>query len=316
MSEMVGVYVGSDLTRYGFPNEHPFGSDRHDAFWNHAVHLGLDRQVQTLDPQICNESDLTLFHDESYVNTLKRKSVDGSGYLDYGDTPAFKGVYEASAYVVGSGLDALHRIMRGEHKRIFIPIAGLHHANRQSAAGFCTVSDLGILIQTLREQYQVQRIAYVDIDAHHGDGVFYSYQSDPDIIIGDIHEDGRFLYPGTGFAYETGTESATGTKINLPVMPGSDDEIFFSSWGRLEEFIRQFDPEFILFQAGVDSIIGDPLTHMEFTPKAHGYAAKRLCLLADEYCEGKILATGGGGYNRTNIAHGWCEVVKAMIQAG
>ncbi len=312
---MIGVYVGSDLSRYGFP-DHPFSNVRLDAFWHHAVDLNLDQQVDSLVPQSCEEEELTLFHDKSYIRTLKQKSKSGTGFLDYGDTPAFEGVYEASTYIVGSGIDAIHRIMRGEYNRIFIPIAGLHHATKQSAAGFCTVSDLGILIEVLRKQYQIQRIAYVDIDAHHGDGIFYAYEHDPDIIIGDIHEDGRFLYPGTGFAHETGSGNATGTKINLPVLPHADDQVFFRSWGRLEEFIQQFQPDFILFQAGADSIIGDPLTHMEFTPKAHGYATKRLCSLADEYCDGKLLATGGGGYNLTNIAHGWSAVVKAMIQAG
>ena len=310
-----GVYVGENIARYGFPAGHPFGTDRHDAFWNEAIRTGLDKDVEVLTPVICDEDDLLRFHDSDYVSFLKAKSAQGVGYLDGGDTPVFPGVFEAASYIVGSDLDAIDRMMQGEFSRIFVPIAGLHHCGPGSAAGFCAVSDLGVMIQTLRERYGIQRVAYIDIDAHHGDGVFYAFESDPDVIIGDIHEDGRYLYPGTGFAYENGKDDAVGTKLNIPVMPGSDNDVFYESWGKLEEFVRSFKPEFIVFQAGADSIDGDPITHMRFTPEAHGYASRRLCQLADEFADGRIIATGGGGYNRRNIALGWCEVLRAMIES-
>jgi acetoin utilization protein AcuC len=237
----------------------------------------------------------------------------GEGFLDCGDTPAFKGVFEAACFVVGSGLKALRHAMSGAHPRAFVPIAGLHHARRNSASGFCVFNDIGIIIETLRRSYGVERIAYVDIDAHHGDGVFYSFEEDPDLILADIHEDGRFLYPGTGFASETGKGAAAGTKLNVPLLPGADDHAFHSVWPRIEEFVISGKPEFILFQAGADSIAGDPITDMAFTPGAHGHAAGRLCGIADEYCGGRIIAMGGGGYNRTNLARGWSEVVSAML---
>ena len=234
--------------------------------------------------------------------------------MDYGDTPAFKGVFEATSYVVGSGLNSLVHIMSGESPRIFVPIAGLHHARRDSAAGFCVFNDPGVLIEALRNQHGLKRVAYVDIDAHHGDGVFYAFEEDSDLIFADIHEDGRFLYPGTGFAHETGKGTAKDTKLNIPMMPGSDDEAFHRLWPQLEEFVRAAKPEIILLQAGADSIKGDPITHMQFTPAAHGYAAKRLCAIADEFCQGRIIAMGGGGYNRINLGLGWSAVVEAMLE--
>lgn len=313
-SSGVGVYIGDGLRRYGFGDNHPFGVDRLDAFWNEALRTDLAKQVQVLEPVACDDDELTRFHDSDYVEFLKQMSSIGVGYLDGGDTPAVSGIYEASSFVVGSDLDALNRIFKGELSRIFIPIAGLHHATRTQAAGFCTVSDLGVLIETLREKFNVKRVAYVDIDAHHGDGVFYAFESDPDVIVADIHEDGRFLYPGTGFANETGKGEATGTKLNIPVMPNSADDVFYESWGRVEEFVRSFKPEMIILQAGADSIDGDPITHMRFTPQAHGHAARQLCRLAEEFCNGRFIATGGGGYNRRNIALGWCEVLKAMVE--
>ena len=143
--------------------------------------------------------------------------------------------------------------------------------------------------------------------------MFYSFEDDPDVIIADIHEDGRYLYPGTGFAEETGRGAAVGTKLNIPLPPGADDRAFHAAWPLVEEFVRARKPEFILLQAGADSIRGDPITDMAFTPQAHGHAATRLCRLADEFCDGRFIAMGGGGYNRTNLALGWNEVVRAML---
>ena len=134
----------------------------------------------------------------------RERSVTGEGYLDAGDTPAWRGVYEAAADVVGATLLAAEQIMAGKARRAFIPIAGLHHAARGSAAGFCVFNDCGVAVEMLRRNHGLKRIAYVDIDAHHGDGMYYGFESDPDLIFADIHEDGRYLYPGTGSAAETG----------------------------------------------------------------------------------------------------------------
>lgn len=309
-----GVYFGDDLARYGFGDGHPFGPDRLHAFWRETLKQGLDKRAAVMSPIACDEESLLRFHTTQYVARVKRASQDGGGYLDGGDTPAFKGVFEAGAFVVGSDLDALARIVGGETPRVFVPIAGLHHAKRDGAAGFCAFNDCGVVIETLRAQYDIRRIAYIDIDAHHGDGVFYAYQSDPDIAFADLHEDGRFLYPGTGAAEETGTGDAIGTKLNIPLDPGSDDAAFHRAWPLVEEYLRAFKPEIILLQAGADSIAGDPITHMQFTPAAHAHAAKSLVRLADEFCNGRIIAMGGGGYNRNNIALGWNAVLKAMVE--
>lgn len=310
------VYVGDDLARYGFGEGHPFGPDRLDAFWREAVKQGLDKKVHVATPARCSEDEILRFHTSDYVDRVKQQSLTGAGFLDYGDTPAFKGVFEAASYVVGSGLNSLIHSMSGDYPRIFVPIAGLHHARKNSAAGFCVFNDPGVLIETLRQEYGIKRVAYVDIDAHHGDGVFYAFEKDPGIIVADIHEDGRFLYPGTGFTHETGKGAAKGTKLNIPMLPGANDEAFHQVWPKLEEFVRASKPEVILLQAGADSIKGDPITHMQFTPDAHGYAAKRLCAIADEFCNGRIIAMGGGGYNRTNLGLAWSAVLESMLGKG
>lgn len=310
---ITGVYFGDQLGWYGFGDGHPFGPDRIHAFWRETLKQGLDKRVEIMAPVACDEQTLLRFHTPEYIERVKRASQTGEGYLDSGDTPAFKGVFEAGSYVVGSDLDALSRMVAGEMPRVFIPIAGLHHARRDSAAGFCAFNDCGVIIETLRAQYGIRRVAYIDIDAHHGDGVFYSYEGDPDVGFADLHEDGRYLYPGTGAASETGTGAAVGTKLNIPLDPGSDDQAFHRAWPRVEEYLRDFKPEIILLQAGADSIEGDPITHMRFSPAVHGHAAASLVRIADEYCDGRIIAMGGGGYNRTNLALGWNEVLKALL---
>ena len=311
-SSMVRLYFGDALGAYGFGQGHPFGPDRIYAFWKQTRKQGLDRRVRVQTPVETGDRELERFHTADYVAQVHRQSKSGKGFLDYGDTPAFEGVFEAAATVVGSGLDGLDSVMRGEDRRIFVPIAGLHHARRDRAGGFCVFNDAGVIIETLRQRYGVHRIAYVDIDAHHGDGVFYAFESDPEVFIVDIHEDGRYLYPGTGSARETGKGAAAGTKMNIPLPPGANDEVFERIWPVALEFLRAARPEIILLQAGADSIDGDPITHMRFSPLVHARVATDLCRLADEFCDGRLIAMGGGGYNRSNLALAWNAVLEEM----
>jgi acetoin utilization protein AcuC len=309
----VCVYLGDELKRYGFGDGHPFGSDRMEAFWREACDRGLDAAVGLHAPVCASRSDITRFHLDAYVDKLIALSARGEGFLDDGDTPAFEGVYEAAAFVVGTTLDACKQLMEGHCRRVFIPIAGLHHAQRGAAAGFCALNDCGVAIEMLESDYGLTRIAYVDIDAHHGDGVYYAFESDPLVIIADVHEDGRFLYPGSGAAREQGRGAAAGTKLNIPMPPDADDAQFMSAWQRVEAFVDAARPEFILFQCGADSLAGDPLTHLRFSSAAHGHAAKRLCALADAHADGRLLAMGGGGYNRRNLALAWTAVLEQLV---
>ena len=312
-SSPVAVYVGEALAAYGFGEGHPFGADRMQAFWERMLARGLDKRVQLRQPQQAGEKQILSFHTASYVERVKRQSISGSGYLDAGDTPAFTGMYEAAATVAGTVLAALGDVVSGHCRQAFVPIAGLHHARRDAAAGFCVFNDCGIAIETLRKQHAIQRVAYVDIDAHHGDGVFYAFEGDPDLIFVDLHEDGRYLYPGTGSVEESGIGVAKGTKLNIPMPPQADDQTFFRAWESVEQFLGQAKPEFILLQCGADSLAGDPITHLEYSAAAHRHAALRLKALAEQYCRGRLLALGGGGYNRENLACAWTAVVEALL---
>jgi len=309
------VIADEALGRYGFPDGHPFGPDRQSAFLREFRARGLNRRCLNGESRHCTTGELLSFHTPRHVDFVQARSADGQGTLDDGDTPAFRSCFEATSRVVGATLEAARGLMRGDAERAFVPIAGLHHATRDRAAGFCIFNDCGVLIEQLRRTANLTRIAYVDIDAHHGDGVFYAFEDDPAVIVADLHEDGHFLYPGTGGVEETGTHAALGSKLNIPLEPGAGDVEFALAWEMVIPHLERYQPEFIILQCGTDSMGGDPITHLALTEASHAMAASQLAALADRLGHGRVLALGGGGYNRGNIARGWCAVVEALLQS-
>ncbi len=310
---LTAVYAEAALADYHFGESHPFGPHRYAAFMQALEKTGLRQRVVLEHTRSATLEELERFHTPEYVVDVRERSKLGEGYLDAGDTPARRGIYEAAARVVGTVLNAVHDLCDNRYQHAFVPIAGLHHARRDAAQGFCVFNDIGVAIETLRQCYQIERIAYVDIDAHHGDGVYYSYASDPNLAIVDLHEDGRFLYPGTGARDEVGTGEGTGTKLNLPLPMGAGDREVLVAWQTGEALLRDFRPEFILLQAGADSLAGDPITHLSLTADAHAQITTRLCELAAEFSQGRLLGLGGGGYRLDNLAVAWTAVVRAML---
>jgi|SRR6476661_4988782 len=314
-----GVFFGEELARYSFGKSHPWNYDRIYHFQSkiQSEHLDIDCRLKVEEPCLTDEETILMFHNKDYVELVKNFSRSGSGVLDMGDTPAFKGMFEASCFVIGSTLKALDIVAtkKGGIEHAFNPIGGLHHARRDSAGGFCVFNDIGIAALVARKKYGLHRILYVDIDAHHGDGVYYEFQDDPLFFIADIHEDGNFLYPGTGSELETGIDQAEGTKLNIPLKPRSSDTDFIAAFHKIEEFIdnvAKFD--LIIFQSGADCLADDPLAHLNYTSNAHRYSANVLHRISHEYCNGRIIALGGGGYNNINLSVAWVEVIKSFIK--
>jgi len=315
-SRATALVHGEQIARYGFGEGHPFGPDRHGVFMRELTAQGLLESVESMSPREATMEELHWFHTAAFIGLVRERSATGTGYLDAGDTPAWKGVFEAASSVVGAALEAAEALMRGDARRAFVPIAGLHHASRSHAAGFCVFNDCGVVAEMLRRRHGLQKVAYVDIDVHHGDGVYYSFEEDPFLVFADVHEDGRFLYPGTGAVNENGIGLGRGSKLNIPMMPGAGDEEFFEAWARVEAHLEQQRPEFIIFQCGADSLEGDPLAHLRYTEEAHGHAARRLVDIAERHARGRVLGLGGGGYNRENLARAWTRVVREFVEAG
>ena len=314
LAEQVIVIGGEELASYGFPDGHPFGPDRHDVFMDELGRSPYEAQFVRRPSRLATRDEIERFHTAGYVERVRELSDLGYGFLDAGDTPAYPGVYEAAAHTVGGTLEALTAIMEGDIPRAFIPIGGLHHAARDRAAGFCVFNDCSVAIEVAMDVYGLERVAYVDIDAHHGDGVFYGFETDPRALFADIHEDGRFLYPGTGSRSETGKGAADGTKLNIPMPPSADDEAFLEAWSEVETYLEAAEPQLLLMNAGADSLAGDPITHLQYSENAHGHAASRLREFADRFCEGRVLGMGGGGYNRRNLARAWTRVVEGFAE--
>lgn len=309
----LGVSFGPESGLYSFPDGHPMNSRRTELFAASLTKLVSLTGMSEIIPAVqSSDADILSFHTRNYVDFVRRSSETGTGYLDYGDTPSFKGVLEASKYVVGNSLNGLRMIIEGDVDHFFNPVGGLHHARRDRAGGFCVFNDSAIAITESIQKLGLKKVAYVDIDAHHGDGVYYGSEEDPRVIIADIHEDGRFLYPGTGSADESGKGEAKGTKLNLPLPPGSGDAAFFEAFDKAASFVERFKPDFIFLQCGADGLRGDPLTHLSYSPRAHAYAARKLHELAHRLCDGRILAMGGGGYNPENVRDAWMSIAQEL----
>ena len=309
------VFVGDELAKYGFPDGHPFSKQRHTAYYSALESSDLIAKCNIQSPAKADINQLQLFHGKEYISKVQHFSKIGSGYLDAGDTPAFPGIYEAATTVVGTTLAAVDAVMQKECRHAFNPIGGLHHAQRNTASGFCVFNDCGVAIEYLYSKFALQQILYVDIDAHHGDGVFYSYEDDKRVIFLDFHQDSRTLYPGSGRSSETGMGDAKGTKLNVEMPPGSTDKEFLIQWEITKEFINQFTPEFVLLQCGVDSMSGDPITDMHYSESTHRMVTTELISYAERHCDGRFVALGGGGYNLNNISIGWSAVTESMVNA-
>jgi len=309
------LFADERLGQYGFGKGHPLDIDRLGAFRAEAEKQGLLAQVERRMGRIATHDELLRFHTKAYVARVEGAEASGLTALDAGDTPVFHGIFAKSSYVVGTALNALDVVLSRSALRTFQPIGGLHHAARNHASGFCVFNDLGVVIETLRSQHQFKRIAYVDIDVHHGDGVFYAFEEAPDVIIADIHQDSRTLFPGTGRADETGKGAARGTKLNIEMAPWSGDQDFMQAWSKVEAHLEKYQPDFFILQAGADGLKDDPLAQLQYTEQVHAHATKRLIVLADKYAQGRLLVFGGGGYNRSNLARAWCEVLRAEISA-
>ncbi|MEM3061799.1 MAG: acetoin utilization protein AcuC [Candidatus Bathyarchaeia archaeon] len=305
---MSALIYDEDLLSYDFGPSHPFRSIRVMLTIELIKALGILKlpNVRVFKPRISTEEEVLLFHEESYVELVKRMSGLGHGLLDMGDTPAFKGCYEASLKVVGASLSAIDLLMSGEAMHAFNPAGGLHHAHPEGASGFCIFNDPAVSIAYLKKDYNIKKIMYLDIDAHHGDGVMYGFYSDPDLLDIDFHEDGRYLFPGTGFLHELGEGKAKGYKINVPLPPHTYDEAFLIAFKEIVPILtKSFKPEIILMQCGIDAHFGDRLAHLGLTTKAYMEAVSIMHELAHEVCDGKLVMFGGGGYTFSNVSRCW-----------
>jgi acetoin utilization protein AcuC len=305
MSGHAAVVHDLALETYGFGEDHPFNPLRIRLTLELCEALGLLEGYPFVTSEPATDEDLTTVHTLTYVRMVQ-KAGRGEGDLwdlmhyglGTGDNPIFPNMHDACARVVDAVLEACRLVVRGEATHAMCISGGLHHALRSKASGFCVYNDAGVAIARLKEEHPGIRIAYVDTDAHHGDGVQWMFYDDPEVLTVSMHESGRYLFPGTGGIDERGRNGGIGYSINVPLEPFTDDESWISCFESvIPEVLRAFEPDLILSQNGCDGHALDPLTHLSATTRLYEYIPRRVHELAHELCDGRWVATGGGGYD-------------------
>ncbi|MGH3356324.1 MAG: acetoin utilization protein AcuC [Nocardioidaceae bacterium] len=320
MSGSACVVFDDSLTEYDFGPGHPMAPLRVDLTMRLARSLEVvgGKGLAQVPAPVADEDVLALVHSERYIEAVRRAGanpdrLDLAHGLGTEDNPTFPRMHEATAHVVGASVEAARRVWEGEAVHAANISGGLHHAMRDWASGFCVYNDPAIAIAWLLGK-GARKIAYVDVDVHHGDGVQQAFYDDPRVLTVSLHETPRTLFPGTGLPEESGGEGAEGSAVNIALPPGTSD----SGWLRafhavVPPLLREFDPDIIVSQQGCDSHIEDPLAHLMLTVDGQCAAYKAVHDLAHELCDGRWVAVGGGGYAIVDVVpRAWSHLLAVV----
>src|SRR4051812_8790323 len=294
------VFWDERLTSYDFGPEHPMNPVRVDLTMALARELGVfdapGVSLQEFTP--AGDDLLRLVHDQAYIDAVRAGRPDPARGLGLADNPVFPGMHDASALVAGATVAAARAVWNGTATHAANIAGGLHHAMRGAASGFCVYNDPAIAIAWLLEQ-GATRVAYVDVDVHHGDGVQAAFYDDPRVLTISLHETPRTLFPGTGLPQESGAE---GTSVNVALPPGTDDKHWFRAFDAVvPPLLRAFAPDVLLTQHGCDSHELDPLAHLTLSVDGQRAAYRALHRLAHETAGGRWILVGGGGYELVHV---------------
>jgi acetoin utilization protein AcuC len=303
------IWYGDDAPWYDHGPQHPLRPARVILTREliHAMGLIDGERVVEVPARDATDAELMLVHTERYLDAVKRAGREEPGGwwrfgFGPGDNPIFPNMHEASARVAGASLVAAEAVHSGRAEHAFNPAGGLHHAMPERASGFCVYDDPAIAIAWLLEQ-GVERVAYVDVDVHHGDGPQAIFYRDPRVLTISLHQDGRTLFPGTGFPHEYGAAEAQGTKVNVPLPPFTGDDLWLRAFQEIvPPLVEAWRPEFLVTQLGCDTHHTDPLANLMLTTGTYRTTATLLHELAHRAAGGRWIATGGGGYQ-------WARVV-------
>jgi acetoin utilization protein AcuC len=308
------LIYSEEWRRFDYGPEHPLRMERLGLTWKLMEAYGLTAlpRAKVLAPEAAPIDAIARFHSREYLEILRAVSAGdwvphaARHGLGPGDNPIFPGLWEAAQLAAGGSVLAATLVAEGEADRAFHFAGGLHHAMPDRASGFCYVNDPVLAIMKLRERGW--RVAYVDIDAHHGDGVQFAFYRDPNVLTISTHERGDRLFPGTGFVVEMGEGDGLGFSVNLPLQPFTDDLVYRPSFEAVvPPLLRAFEPDVLVLQLGIDSHRTDPLTHLSLTVQGFTSVVRRLLELAP-----RVVALGGGGYDLPNVARAWTAAWAAM----
>lgn len=309
------LIYSSDMTGYDMGPSHPMRPERLRLTYELASAYGLfGGDSRLLAPASATLRDLQAVHVPGYIDAVRALSrgaeIPHRAAFGFGtqDNPPFLGMYEASLLYTGASVTAAGLVASGKYDRVFSISGGLHHARPERASGFCIFNDPAVAIQTLRSTFK--RIAYIDIDAHHGDGVQAIFYDTSDVLTISTHESGDFLFPGTGFPREIGTGSGAGYSVNIALTPSTPDSVYLWAFDEIvPPLIRAYDPEVIVAQLGVDSHYDDPLAHLVLTSRGFQGIVERILALGRP-----VVAFGGGGYNLRAVPRLWTLLYSVMAE--
>lgn len=323
MSERVGLVVCREAKIYDHGSQHPLKPERVLYTWDLIHACGIDERpnVEVLPCRVATDDEIALVHTRGFIDATKRAGHGEEGpWYRYGygpgDNPIFPNMHEASAYVVGASIAAAAAVHAGRAEHAFNAAGGLHHAMPSRASGFCVYDDVAAAIAWLLEQ-GVERVAYVDVDVHHGDGPQAIFYDDPRVLTASIHESGEYLFPGTGFVGERGAGDAVGTKVNIPLPPSTGDQAWLRAFREIiPPIVRAWNPDVLVTQLGADTHASDPLAQLRLTTRAYRETARVLHELAHEVTGGRWVATGGGGYQWFRVVpRAWTIYFAEMADA-
>jgi acetoin utilization protein AcuC len=311
------VVFDQSLTEYDFGASHPMSPVRVDLTMRLAESLGVvgaagARLVRVPAP-VATEDQIARVHDAALIEAVMKAEYDEARGLGTDDNPVFPGMHRAAAHIVGASVEAFRRVWSRESLHAVNIAGGLHHAMRGRASGFCIYNDVAVGIQQLLDQ-GAERVAYVDVDVHHGDGVERIFWNDPRVLTISLHETGQMLFPGTGFPNDLGGPDALGTAVNVALPPGTGDGGWLRAFHAVvPDLLREFRPDVLVTQHGCDSHVEDPLAHLSLTVDGQRAAYLALHDLAHEVCDGRWVATGGGGYALVEVVpRAWTHLLAIV----
>jgi acetoin utilization protein AcuC len=314
------VVFDPTLTAYDFGASHPMSPLRVDLTMRLAEELGVvgPGALATVPAPVADDELVATVHDPAYIDAVKLAGKEPHRLivergLGTEDNPNFEGMHEASAHVVGATVEAARRVWTGDVLHAANISGGLHHAMPDRASGFCVYNDVAVGIRWLLDQ-GARKVAYVDVDVHHGDGVEHVFYDDPRVLTISLHETGQMLFPGTGFSSDVGGPGAEGGAVNVALPPGTADAGWLRAFHAVvPPLLREFAPDVLVTQHGCDSHIDDPLAHLMLTVDGQRAAYEALHDLAHEVCDGRWVATGGGGYAVVDVVpRAWTHLLAIV----
>jgi acetoin utilization protein AcuC len=306
------------LADHDLGESHPFDPRRLTLAVDLMEAYGLLSPGRVILPCPAKEEELLLVHSSGYIEAVLESSDWGTGLhagsgLGTEDNPIFPGMHDFAELTCGGSIVAVEEVVSGRRPKTFGIAGGLHHAHRSRASGFSVYNDPAVAIAVARSRHPGLRALYIDVDAHHGDGVQEAFGGVADVLTISIHESGVWLFPGTGFPGEIGYGEGEGFSVNVPLPPLAGDACFELAFAEVVgPLARAFGPDVIVAQLGVDAHHLDPQADLVLTLPGYRSVVRRIIGLADELCDGKLAALGGGGYNLATVPRAWAWVMAEL----